>query len=153
MRRMVVVVGLGAVACGSSGGSSTCYDTVIAAAQSCVPAASATGVMNDGGTACTYAGGDLVTFAPPEFDGISNFVLNTAAGSLCMSYQSGDGGFTLQTSAGTVVKSPSGSITCPGGAVYTGVTPAGNISAYGTDEATFTLVTADGGLSVFNCAN
>jgi hypothetical protein len=70
-----------------------------------------------------------------------------------MSYRSADGGFTLQTSAGTVVRSSTGAVTCPGGTEYTGDTPAGNISAYGSSAAMFTLVTAEGGLAVFSCAS
>jgi hypothetical protein len=143
---------LGAGACDPSDTSSTCYDTVIAAAQSCLPPASATGAFNDAGTICTYSGGDEVTFTPPEFDGVSNFVVDSAGGSLCMSYQSADGGFTLETAAGTTTKSSNGDVTCPNNIAYTGDTPAGNISAYSSSLAFFTLVTADGGLSVFNCS-
>jgi hypothetical protein len=149
---------LGAVGCGSSGGgssgsSNTCYDAVIGAAQSCVPAGAALGVLDDAGTTCAYAGGDRVTFALPEMSGISNFVLDSAGGSLCMSYQSDDAGFTLRTAAGTAVRSSTGRITCPNGVEYTGNTPAGSVSAYGAGAAMFTLVTADGGLTVFDCAS
>jgi len=150
-----VAMVLGAAGCSlgsSSAKSSTCYDDLIAAAQSCAPPPMGLGVMNDAGTACTYAGGDQVTFAPPESDGVSNFVLDSPGGSLCMSYLSADGGFTLQTSAGTATRSSTGAVTCPNGVEYSGTTPAGNISAYGSGTATFTLVTADGGLALFNCA-
>jgi hypothetical protein len=144
---------LSAVACGSSSGSSTCYDSVIASAQNCLPPATATGVLNDAGTTCIYSSGDQVSFTLPESDGISNFVVTSASGSVCMSYQNADGGVrTLQTPAGTAVSS-SGSTTCPNGVPYTGSTPVGNVSAYGSGSATFDLVTADGGLTIFNCSS
>jgi hypothetical protein len=155
---IAAAMALSAAGCGSIGNASssasstTCYDDVIAAAQSCVPPGAATGVLDDAGTTCAYAGGDQVTFALPEDSGISNFVLDSADGSLCMRYQSGDGGFTLQTAAGTAVRSSTGRITCRGGVDYNGGTPAGSVSAYDGKTATFTLVTADGGLAVFDCA-
>jgi hypothetical protein len=148
---------VGVVGCSSSEPASTsssaCYDNLIASAQSCVPAATAIGVLNSAGTNCTYASGDQVTFAPPEAEGISNFVLNDSAGKLCMSYESADGGFTLQTALGTAVKSSTGRVTCPGGAEYSGATPAGSVSSYGGSAASFTLVTGDGGFAIFNCTS
>ncbi len=151
-RVAAVGLALGAVACGSSSGSSSCYDSIIAAAQACLPAATATGLMNDAGTTCSYSGGDQVTFVLPETDGISNFVVDSASGGLCMSYQDIDGGVrTLQTAAGTAVAS-SGSVTCPNGVAYTGSTLVGNVSAYGTGSASFSLLTADGGLTIFGCS-
>jgi hypothetical protein len=144
---------IGAVACSSSSGSSTCYDTLIASAQSCLPSAASTGFLNDAGTTCTYASGQQVTFALPETNGLSNFVVSSAGGSLCMSYQNVDGGVRiLETSGGTAVSS-GGSITCPDGVAYTGSTLVGNVSDYSTSSATFDLITADGGLTVFDCAN
>jgi hypothetical protein len=149
---LAAAMAAGVAACGSSG-SSSCYDTLLASAQSCLPSATATGTMNDAGTSCSYTTGQQVSFTLPETDGISNFVLNSASGSLCMSYQDVDGGVrVIQTPGGTAV-SNGGSITCPGGVDYTGSTAVGNVSAYGTSAASFDLVAADGGLTVFSCSN
>jgi hypothetical protein len=149
---LALCVGCGGT--GASGTASTCYDTVIASAQSCLPPPGATGVLDDAGTLCVFEGGDQVTFALPEVAGISNFVLASGAGNLCMSYQSNlDGGHTLETPGGTAVSTSTGNVACPDGTAYRGTTPVGSISAYGGGLATFTLVTADGGESVFNCSS
>jgi hypothetical protein len=154
-RAWVVAVALGAVACGSTVSSSgDCYDSAIATAQGCLPPATAVGLLNDAGTACTYDGGVLVTF--PSLAGYaSSFVVSSPGGGLCLSYQeSADGGSALQTAAGTTVVSSRGSITCANGAADPAeVTVVGSISGY-AGAASFEFVLDDGGeAQAFNCSN
>src|SRR5450631_1848565 len=148
MRTSFVVLGLalgtgviGNAGCGggSSGGSSgsldcaylasdNCWKTTAAAASSCLPPDTETGVLSADGSTCTYASGDVVTFTPPLVLPLPstptwNFTVKTSSGASCLSYQDdGNGAITLTVQGQTVKETTPGglsiALSCPDGKTY-----------------------------------
>jgi hypothetical protein len=132
-----VVIG-GAGCGGSSSGSNTldcaylasenCWKTTAAAASSCLPPSSETGVLSADRSTCTYASGDVVTFTPPLVLPLPstpswNFTVKTSSGASCLAYQDNGNGAISLTADGQTVKeaTPGGlaiALTCPDGKTY-----------------------------------
>ena len=143
MRNVTVSLWLGCLAaglgCGSSGSGApldcawlagnNCYKTTVAAAASCLPPATETGVLNANNSTCTYASGAVVTFTPaltvPIPFGNDNMQWNftvTNGGKTCLHYQENQAGLSVTVGADTVTEGSGGGlslkITCPGGMSY-----------------------------------
>jgi hypothetical protein len=150
MRTSFLVVGLavgtvvsGSAGCGggSSSGSNAsldcaylasdnCWKTTAAAATSCLPPDSETGVLSADGSTCTYASGDVVTFTPPLVLPLPstptptwNFTVKTGSGASCLAYQDdGNGALTLTVQGQTVKETTPGglsiALSCPDGKTY-----------------------------------
>lgn len=108
-----------------------CWKTAAASAVGCLPPASARGVYSANGATCTYSGGIVITFMPAMVlsmtASVPDFTL-TNNGVPCLRY--------AQTSAGTSVTMPAGTVTfsgqvdggivtertvtCPDGTAYSG---------------------------------
>ena len=134
-----IVIGGGGCGSGSSSGanasldcaylaSDNCWKTTAAAASSCLPPSTETGVLSADGSTCTYASGDVVTFTPPLVLPLPsavtwNFTVETSGGASCLAYHDdGNGAVTLTVDGQTVKETTPGglaiALTCPDGKTY-----------------------------------
>jgi hypothetical protein len=135
----------GTLDCGALQGNN-CWKTTAAAAQSCLPDATATGTLSADGKTCTYANGIVVNFATPVTlplpQGATwNFTVNGTNQQLCFHFENvSHQSAKLTTSAGSastdVTSSGAYSLSCPDG------------SSLLTTNA-LSLLSCDGGFGVF----
>jgi len=109
-------------------GSDNCWKTTATAATSCLPADGTTGVLSGDNTSCTYASGQLVTFAaalvlplPSQFEDW-NFTVTTN-GQPCLHYEESSSGFEMTVGGqDTVAEMLFGAggleLTCPDGTTF-----------------------------------
>ncbi len=200
---MVGLSVLGAIGCSSSSGaggtggsggsagksldcaflaaSDNCWKTTAASAASCLPAETDVGTLSADGKTCTYASGQVVTFAtalvlPLPTNGTDNwdFTVTSGTGQPCLAYKNTKtGGIVLTVQGQTVKEGTSGaigvSLTCPDGTTYStsnaldllscdagvfGGLPGNAWSDTDTSVSLSLLAvtsTGDTGLPVFNC--
>ena len=109
--------------------SNNCWKTTVAAAQSCVPPASETGVLNADGTSCAYASGSSVAFhepviVPSDIDDPLNWdFTQSQAGVDCVSLEDYEDGssLTLTVQGMTYREKYEGfgmQVTCPDGSKF-----------------------------------
>jgi len=122
--------GGGSLDCAYLASDTNCWKTTGSAATSCLPDPSETGTLSADGKTCTYASGDVVTFAAPlvlplPTNGTMtwNFTVTTASGASCLAFQdNGSGGFVLTVQGQTVKETTPGglgvALVCPDGTTY-----------------------------------
>jgi len=176
-------VGLLAACGGGSGGSldceylassDNCWKVTASAAVSCLPPEDAIGVLSADNTSCTYATGQVITFAtaltlPLPNDHEWDFTMTTN-GEPCLAYSDDDNGFELTVGDEVVSEALFGSggleLNCPDGTTFSnsnalellscpdsnfGNLP-GNTSSSGIDSVQFGLLnTGVDTLAVFDC--
>ncbi len=112
--------------------SDNCWKTTASAATICLPASSEVGTLSADGKTCTYASGDVVTFAQPLVLPLSgpmdwDFTVTTARGAQCLAYLDEGGGIRTLTVQGQTVKETTPetapgqlgiALTCPDGTTY-----------------------------------
>jgi hypothetical protein len=185
--RWVVLIGGAAVlsACGSKTeaaldcswlASNNCWKTTAAAAVSCLPGSSETGILSPDGRTCTYSSNKMVSFDDPLILPIPDnrqwkFTI-TSGGQQCLRYEdTSSQGYRLTTAAGTVSQTVSGfslSMSCPDGSLYSNSNALsllscgsdgglwefpGNFWSSSGNTVTFGILGAQGGGSIplFNC--
>jgi len=105
-------------------GPSNCWTSTALMAMTCLPPATATGLLNANNSTCSYATSEVVTFTPPialpPGTNMSwDFTINGANGRPCLHYQDTATGLTLVVGNQTVSETMYGTlgvrITCPDG--------------------------------------
>jgi len=149
-----------------------CFKTTASAAASCLPADADMGVLAADNASCTYASGQVITFASPltlplpdnaEWD----FTVTTN-GVECLHYTDNNRGFELTVGADTVSEDVKGTtgleLTCPDGTTFGNSNALGLLSCPGTSfgdlpgNTTFSTDTSvhfgliNMGLTIFDCS-
>ena len=114
----------GVLDCAWLEGPNNCWQTTLAMAASCLPPTSSWGTLSADGRTCTYASGEVATFAqalvlPTPIVMYWNFTITGAAGQPCLHYQDDASGLQLTVGGQTFTEKFLGGtgllFTCPDG--------------------------------------